>query len=322
MKSPSANKIKESSLKEYKKRIAKVLDYIQKNITGDLSLEVLSEVSCFSKYHFLRVFYSILGETPNDFVNRVRIERAALLLIVKNNLPITDIALELGFSSSSAFARAFKERFNCSASEWRESGYNGFAKKNSNICKENSNIGKDSLSGEEYFTSVDNLFLKQDLRSIEMNVEIKQLPKQHIAYVISYAGYNNSISNAFETICKWAGPRRLINQDTLFIGISLDDPDITPADKCRYYACINVSENTKVEGEIHSMVLPEGEYAVLHFDGKEEGIKTTYKYLYGEWLPQSGYVPGESPCYEIYRNDPDKDKKFVFDLCLPVKPLS
>jgi AraC family transcriptional regulator len=71
------------------------------------------------------------------------------------------------------------------------------------------------------------------------------------------------------------------------------------------------------------MELPAGEYAVYHFEGKDTEIKTAYKNLFGSWLPQSGFQPADSPCYEIYLNEPDKDpeRKFVFDICLPVKPL-
>ena len=45
--------------------------------------------------------------------------------------------------------------------------------------------------------------------------------------------------------------------------------------------------------------------------------------MYGKWMPESGYQPADSPCYEIYLNDPEKDPegKFVFDMCVPVVPV-
>jgi AraC family transcriptional regulator len=315
--------IKQNSLSEYKMRIAKVLDYIEKNIDKKLSLQILSHVSCFSQFHFHRVFLSIIGETPNEFVNRLRLEKAANILILKKHIPITEVALSLGFSSSSSFARAFKEQFNYTASDWREFGYNTLTQQKSKIRKTFSNNGKEFDLSDNEFYSVDNLFSELEERSDKMNIEIKHLPKLHIAYVIHTEGYNEKIEEAFTKLCRWAGPRRLINQHSSFIGISLDDPDITPVEKCRYYACITISQEIETQGEIHKMELPAGEYAVYHFEGKDTEIKTAYKNLFGSWLPQSGFQPADSPCYEIYLNEPDKDpeRKFVFDICLPVKPL-
>jgi AraC family transcriptional regulator len=61
-----------------------------------------------------------MGETLQVFVHRLRLERAAQLLVFDRLRSISDIALDCGFSSSSAFARAFKGAFGVSASEWRK----------------------------------------------------------------------------------------------------------------------------------------------------------------------------------------------------------
>jgi AraC family transcriptional regulator len=45
-----------------------------------------------------------------------------------------------------------------------------------------------------------------------------------------------------------------------------------------------------------------------------------YKYIYGEWLPQSGREPADRPCLEIYRNNPQKtpEHKLITDICIPL----
>ncbi len=67
--------------KEYIHRINKVIDYIEAHIDGDLSLEILADVASFSPFHFHRIFSAFVGETLNDFIKRLRIEKAASLLI-------------------------------------------------------------------------------------------------------------------------------------------------------------------------------------------------------------------------------------------------
>lgn len=119
---------KNASRIEYEKRVNRVIDYISGHMDEDLSLEKLASVAAFSPYHFHRVFKSIVGENLNEFVQRVRIERAASSLI---NCPlgsVLEIALDNGFGSTPAFARAFKEHFGMSATEWRDGGAEEWSK--------------------------------------------------------------------------------------------------------------------------------------------------------------------------------------------------
>jgi len=67
---------------EYKNRINKVFDYIERNISEQLTLEELADVASFSKYHFVRIFFGITGETPFQFINRIRLEKAAMCLVI------------------------------------------------------------------------------------------------------------------------------------------------------------------------------------------------------------------------------------------------
>ncbi|MCU7495336.1 MAG: AraC family transcriptional regulator [Ignavibacteria bacterium] len=319
-------KIRQESIKEYESRIRRVLNYINDNLDKDLSLEILSREAYFSPYHFHRLFSALTGETPLEMVKRLKLEKAANLLVTDRSLSITDAALRCGFSSSASFARSFKEHFGCNATEWRESGFIEHAKalnEESKNCKEHSRNWKEFRIEEVYFSSVDNNSPETNLRRITMNVEIKTKPALHLAYVSHHEGYNSKIGQAFDKLCRWAAPRGLLKPDTVFLGISLDNPDITPADKCRYNACISVPENIKEEKGIGVMDMPELTCATYTYEGLQDGIDKAYKEVYSKWLPQSGYQPGDFPSFEIYLNDPksDPERKFKLEVCLPVKPL-
>ena len=131
---------------QYLARINRVIDYIEAHLTETLSLQRLAAIACFSPFHFHRTFAGAVGETLNQFINRVRIERAASQLITSPHKSITAIALDSGFSSSATFARAFKGMYGMSASQWREGGYSAFSKNG----KTGRKIGKDRPNGSGY----------------------------------------------------------------------------------------------------------------------------------------------------------------------------
>lgn len=66
---------KELSKKEYIARINRVIDYISQNMNQTIDLSLMSDIAAFSPYHFHRIFTYIVGETPNNFLSRVRLER-------------------------------------------------------------------------------------------------------------------------------------------------------------------------------------------------------------------------------------------------------
>ncbi len=111
--------VSESTRLEYAARMNRVIDHIQCHLADPLDLEQLAAVACFSPFHFHRLFRAWMDETLQAFVHRLRLERAAQLLVFHRARSISDVAMECGFSSPSSFARAFKAGFGVSAGEWR-----------------------------------------------------------------------------------------------------------------------------------------------------------------------------------------------------------
>ena len=105
---------KQKLRQEYIARINRVIDHIEADLVGDISLSRLAKVANFSEFHFHRIFRAMVGETLHQFVQRLRLERAASQLVSNPLTPITNIALDCGFSSSAAFSRAFKDGFSMS----------------------------------------------------------------------------------------------------------------------------------------------------------------------------------------------------------------
>ena len=293
---------------DYVRRINRVIDHIQAHLGEDLTVEGLAAVACFSPYHFHRVFRAMVGEPLYGFVRRLRLEKAANLLRVAPRKSVTEIALDCGFQSTAGFARAFRDQFGTSASNYRKIG---------NTDRKNGNAPD---AAPPYAVLEPPPDVRQESEEEAMDVRLETYPESTVAYVRRIGPYDESAGQAWEALCRWAGPRGLLTEEGLRIGLGHDDPSVTDPERCRYDACIPIPEDLEVDGDVSRAVLPGGRYAVLRYEGPGEGIKEAWHQLYADWMPRSGYEPDHRPCYEIYRNDPGREGRFVMDICVPVKP--
>src|SRR5687768_14313924 len=86
---------------------------------GDVSLEAMAGWSAF---HFHRSFRRIVGETPKQYMLRLRLERAAARLATGSE-PVVSIAADAGFASHEVFTRAFRRRFGLTPSAYRREAH-------------------------------------------------------------------------------------------------------------------------------------------------------------------------------------------------------
>lgn len=312
---------KEISRQEYTARINRVMDYVSTHLDQAFDLSTLAQIASFSPYHFHRIFTAMLGETPNSFVSRVRLEKSAHFLQNAPNLSVGEIAYNCGFNSISSFSRSFRKYFGIAAKDFRELDKSVYAKdglrysKNGELLSKN---GKNIAATNDQFCSVE--LINQMI--MDTKIEVKEMPKLNLIYC-RHMGAFDQIGKAYEKLMKWAGPRGLLNfPSTKTVTVYHDDPAITAIDKVRQDACITVDGDVKVDGEIGKEAIPGGKYAVGRF---EIGV-TEFEKAWNTmcvWFTESGYQPGEGCTYELYHNDhmQHPERKFILDICIPVKPL-
>ena len=175
---------------EYVSRINHVLDYIEIHIAEDLTLEDLALVASFSPFYFHRIFGAMVGETLNAFIQRIRVEKAATQLINNPKKSVTEVALDCGFSGPTTFARAFREHFDMSASQWRAGGYLQDGKIRQVAGKEgqpSDKNGKDS-GIPSYYTEVD---IQNQKWRVTMQGELKTIHKE-LGITFVYVTHNQS----------------------------------------------------------------------------------------------------------------------------------
>ncbi|MBL1223929.1 helix-turn-helix transcriptional regulator [Enterococcus sp. BWR-S5] len=109
-----------NSKQVYLRLINKAEDYIEQNLKRPIFLSDLAKNAHLSEFHFHRIFKKYSTETVNEFVLRVKLERAAIFLCVNPHISITTIALDYGYSDSSSFSRSFKKHFGISPLKYRK----------------------------------------------------------------------------------------------------------------------------------------------------------------------------------------------------------
>lgn len=104
----------------YNKQLEKVLTYIETNLDDVLSVEELSSICGYSRFHFQRIFKEYVGENIGSYINRIRIERSAFMLKYQYK-KISAVGMRAGFNSNTAFTRAFKKYYHLSPHDFRNS---------------------------------------------------------------------------------------------------------------------------------------------------------------------------------------------------------
>jgi AraC family transcriptional regulator len=269
----------------YEERILRVQLYIQRHLDDQLSLKDLARVACFSPYHFHRVFRGMVGESIGEYLRRLRLERAAGQLMY-TACPVTELAFDAGYETLESFSRAFRRAFDVSPSEYRQR-------------HQSSEAAQAVPESTEY-----SLILRHP-RGDSMDVRIEQFAPLQVAFV-RHIGPYAECGAAWEKLCSHPAVQAAMNEETLAVGISYDDPDVTEGGKIRYDACVTVGDDFRGRDGIDTQQVDGGDYAVMVHKGSYDGLHDCYRWLFGKWLPDSGREAKSAPSLEIYRNSPDK----------------
>jgi AraC-like DNA-binding protein/DNA gyrase inhibitor GyrI len=285
----------------YLTRINLVLNHIRTHLTDDLSLDKLADVAGFSAFHFHRIFTTLTDETVHQCVLRLRLERAAALLKADPALAIGDAAAQCGFESASVFSRAFKRQYGMTARAWDRQA-----------PLKNSKNGQ-VLDGFPRYT-VEHL---RDIGHEEgFQVYIREQPPQRLAYIRLMDSYSSAdgLFKAYDRLLAWYTAHGGRLSATTVIGMSQDDPEVTPLKLCRYDICLTVPENWRGEGEVETRIMPACHLAYVRCIGDIFVVDRAWQYLYRGWLPRSRYVPDNLPAMEVYRRRPDEIGWETYDL--------
>ncbi len=307
----------------------RVLDHIDRHLDTPLELAELADVANFSRFHFHRVFAAWMGETLGEYARRRRLEVAAFRLSCRPSAPVLETALASGFGSGEAFARAFKLKFGCTPSAWRDGTV---ARRSAQMAairarnaRRDSNPDQPHSNADQALRATlgDHDVSNHTQGETNMEVNVIELPAVRVAYQRHIGPYGPAIGAFWRAqAAPWMQAHGLGEQQCY--GIGHDDPCVTAPDKCRYDACVVIPDGFVPSGPVSVATLPGGRYAVAQFKGHTSSIGDAWMTLMREWLPASGFQCDERPCFEQFLPATSIDAQsgeFSCTLCIPVRPL-
>jgi AraC family transcriptional regulator len=297
--------MRSSTRQSYIECVTAAVEALAINLDAPPALTDLAAEACLSPFHFHRIFRGMVGESPGEFVRRLRLERAAYRLMASPD-PITEIAFEAGYQAHEAFTRAFRAAYNRSPRECRHGRH--------------LQIELASTSGVHFNPRGEvPTFVPRDTGGKDMHVDIIDRPAMRMA-TLRHIGPYNQISATFGRLCEVAAPAGLFREGALVLAVYHDDPESTPPSELRSDAAILLVEDTPCPQGLVEQTLPGGAYARYSHIGPYEQLGDVWARFMGEWLPNSGYRMGEGTTYEIYMNDPEEvpPSEIHTDLYIPV----
>lgn len=281
--------IKSTTAKDYRKRLNRVVEYLYQHLDENIGIDELAEVAHLSSYHWHRIYTAIQGETVAATLKRLRLERAANNL-ANSETRILTIANTAQYSTTEAFGRAFKDVYGMTPAAYREKG-----------------------SHSEFKTAN----LLDDYTRFSVVIEPLNIST---CASVSHDGSYMEINHAMGTLFGALAEQQLLNENTAMMAVFFDDPDTTPVEQLRSAACSPITDEVTLAAPLECLELFQGNYAKLLYTGPYADMKDAYRWLYGTWLPNSGYDAADAPGVELYLNNPQEVPASELQtlLCLPL----
>jgi AraC family transcriptional regulator len=262
-------------------RLLPILVHIQAHLAEDLAVGALAALANLSPYHFHRLFCATVGETVKQYVQRLRLEQAAFRLKL-HDAPVIDVAFGLGYHSHENFTRAFRKQFGTPPKAYRRTHHGSQSR----------------LEATKPLPALNNALINASLSK----VRIQRLEPITVAFIRHLGAYTEADAGAFDTLIAWAVTTGRYDGDNLLLGIGHDDPNITPADKVRFDACLQVNEPFAPTGVIGCQRLPAGDYAALTYVGPYgAAMYAAYAAIFAYMQRRPDYTLVGLPAVEIYR---------------------
>lgn len=144
-----------------------------------------------------------------------------------------------------------------------------------------------------------------------------------LVYVRSKGHYRDASQRSWSRLFHWMDRHKLRGVVRTGYGLCQDDPRVTPANECRYDACIELPDHLSGSDfdDIAFQRLPSGAFARKRFVGPHESIGTAMRELRAGWCGNPGIaIAHDRPALEIYLDDPLEvaPERLRTDLCLPI----
>ncbi len=277
---------------EWVERLNQSMNYIEEHLTDEIDYEQLGQIACCSAYHYQRMFTYMAGITLAEYIRRRKMSLAAVDL-QDGNERVIDIAEKYGYSSPTAFNRAFQS-------------FHGIAP---------SSVKGEGVSVKSFSPIVFRIAVKG---ATEMNYRIET--KEAFRIIGVSAPLDKEIENNFKvvpemwqeasvngTIQKLAGI--MDTQPMGLLGVSVCNNE----EQWKYFIAVS---GTNAGDEFEEYTVPASTWAIFSGTGTNQSVQELEQQIITEWLPTSGYEYANAPDIEVYLNPDPQNAQY--EVWIPV----
>lgn len=282
----------------YREHIEKSIKFMEDHMKENVTIEEIASQSGYSLYHFCRVFNLCMGVSVMEYIRARRLSLAATEL--SKGRKVIDIAVDYGFETSGGFTKAFRKAFGYTPTQYveRKTGYSEVK----HACPAIVKRPAFKVAGYGIKTDITGASYTKDIASF-------------------WSNYNGE--NLESKMYKVLNPAKH-GEVGLYVPLSEDGNAI-------YLLGVIVEDFTNVGEDMMTVEIPNAEYAVFttkpvdtsnNWEQKEfaEVIAGTWKYIFEDWFPGSGYIFDESKFdFEFYDERCHHRQDTVMDIYIPVK---
>ncbi len=274
-------------------RLNQSIVYIEEHLTGEIDYERLGQIACCSAYHYQRMFTYMAGVTLAEYIRRRKMSLAAVDLRGKKE-KIIDIAEKYGYSSPTAFNRAFQSVHGIAPSAVKNDGVSvkSFPPLTFTIAVK----GVEELNYR--------IETKDAFRIIGVSAPLHKEVEQNFTVVPQM--WQDAAMNG--TIQKLAGMMDAPPMGLLGVSACNDD------EQWKYFIAVS---STKSSSEFEEYTVPASTWAIFPGSGINRSIQQLEQRIITEWLPASGYEYANAPDIEVYLNPDPQNAQY--EVWIPVR---
>jgi AraC family transcriptional regulator len=282
---------------EWLRKLNNAVDYIESNLEGVISYEEAAQIACCSTYYFQRIFSYVAGIPLSEYIRRRKMTQAAFEL-QSTDAKVLDVAMKYGYTSPTAFNRAFQSIHGIPPvlAKSRGSVLNAYPPIRFSV----------KVTGGSAMPY--RIEEKEAIRIVGIRIPLTEDMEKNQKVVPPF--WNQVIQGSrFQEICK------LSNQSPEgVLGVTA----YQGPGEIYYY--IAAATDKPVPAEMLEFEIPAATWVIFECDGRfKESIQSIFKRFLTEWLPFSGYTYAELPDIEVYPINKERPQEGHSEVWVAVK---
>lgn len=277
---------------EWIERLNKALLYIEAHLTDTIEYEQLGRIACCSTYHFQRMFTYMAGIPLSEYIRRRKMSLAAVDL-QGSEMKIIDVAGKYGYSSPTAFNRAFQSVHGIAPSAVKNEGVS--------VKSFPPVTFKITVKGVEELNY--RIETKEAFRIVGVSVPLYKDIEKNFTFIPS-KWQEISTNGTLQTL--------IAMMDTQPMGV-LGVSACSDTQPWKYYIAVSTSKECD---DLEEYIVPAATWAIFSGTGTNQSIQELERRIVTEWLPTSGYEYGNAADIEVYLNPDPQNAQY--EVWIPV----